>query len=469
MNTASDTEGVEFLRRQDKLALIDALQSLETHDHLALIYKTQEEQFDAAIPFIATGLARNEKCVYITDDNAAEDVIEAASTYGIDVQDALAAGDLAIADPTETYLQGGYFDPDEMFEFLREAVSKAKASGYSALRATGEMTWQLGGDPGTDALLEYEARLNDFLDTHDCLAICQYNYERFSPEVLREVIRTHPDLVYGYTVAENLYYVPPDEYLNPDAAADLERWLTTIAEREQMKRDLQDREDQLNVLTTVLRHRLRNDMNMIQGLAEELSETLSGEERKRAAKIVDVGSELIDLCEKAGTAEQIIQTQSSVTPTNLPQLVETHLDACRDRFPDTTFRFETESEDVSALCADQFGAALDELIENAAIHNQNEPREVEVEVTRKAPGAVDIEIADNGEGIPEMDVKTLTGERQIDPLYHGSGVDLWIAHWVVTRSRGELRFRENDPHGSVVTIRLPQAESAMDSVQSNGV
>ncbi|AZH24384.1 MEDS domain-containing protein [Haloplanus aerogenes] len=464
MDTASDREDIEFLRRQDKLALIEALRSLETHDHLALIYKTREEQFDAAIPFIATGLAHNEKCIYITDDNAAEDVIEAASTYGIDVQDALATGDLEIADPSETYLQGGYFDPDEMVEFLHEAVEKAKAAGYSALRATGEMTWQLGGDPGTDALLEYEARLNDFLDAHDCLAICQYNYERFSPEVLREVIRTHPDLVYGYTVAENFYYVPPDEYLDPDAEADLERWLTNIAERERMKRDLQNREDQLDILTTVLRHRLRNDTNLIQGLAEELEETLSGEERERAAKIVDVGNELIDLCEKAGTAEQIIQAQSSVTPTDLPRLVETHLDAFRSRYPDSTFRFETEVEDVCALCADQFGTALDELIENTVKLNRKETCEVEVTVTRREPGAVDLDIADNGQGISEMDVKTLTGEREIDPLYHGSRVDLWIAHWLVTRSRGELRFRENDPHGPIVTIRLPQAESAVDSV-----
>ncbi|MFB6091876.1 MAG: hypothetical protein ABEK02_02570 [Haloquadratum sp.] len=37
MNPQSDGDETAFLRRQDRLALVDALQSLEVHDHLALI------------------------------------------------------------------------------------------------------------------------------------------------------------------------------------------------------------------------------------------------------------------------------------------------------------------------------------------------------------------------------------------------------------------------------------------------
>ncbi|MFB6093005.1 MAG: MEDS domain-containing protein, partial [Haloquadratum sp.] len=439
-------------------ALVDALQSLEVHDHLALIYETQEEQFDAALPFIATGLAADEKCIYITDDNAAEEVIDAAAAHGIDVEGAFARGDLEVTDPSETYLREGYFDPDEMFEFLRDAVAQAKSEGYSALRATGEMTWQLGGDIGTDKLLEYEARLNDFLAEHDCLAICQYNYERFSPEVLKEVVQTHPNLVYGYTVADNFYYVPPEEYLNPDPEKDLERWLSNVLERERIERDLQDREEQLNVLTTVLRHQLRNDVNVIQGEAAALEDELTGDERDRAAKIVEVGERLTKLGDKAATAENILASESEIRTLDLTELIAAQIEAFRERFPEVTFRFDAAVDDVEVLCAEKFGMASKEVIENAAVYNEADPRVVEVSITVGDDGAVDLEVADNGPGISAMNVDTLTGDREIQPVFHGSGVGLWIAHWVVTRSRGELEFRDNDPRGSVVTIRLPNAE-----------
>ncbi len=43
-----------------------------------------------------------------------------------------------------------------MIRFLEEATDQAKAEGCKALRGTGEMTWYLGGDPGTEKLIEYE-------------------------------------------------------------------------------------------------------------------------------------------------------------------------------------------------------------------------------------------------------------------------------------------------------------------------
>ena len=43
------------------------------------------------------------------------------------------------------------------------------------------------------------------------------------------------------------------------------------------------------------------------------------------------------------------------------------------------------------------------------------------------------------------------------PLQHGSGLGFWLVHWIVTASGGELRFEENDPRGSVVTLCLERA------------
>jgi len=43
------------------------------------------------------------------------------------------------------------------------------------------------------------------------------------------------------------------------------------------------------------------------------------------------------------------------------------------------------------------------------------------------------------------------------PLYHGSGLGLWLINWIVKRSGGTLEFSENQPRGNVVTIELTRA------------
>lgn len=216
--------------------LLKAVASLGFHDHLCLIYESPEEQFAAVVPFIRIGLERGEKCIYIADDNTSEVVLEQMSKGGIDVKEALASGALSVITKRESYLKQGYFDPDWMIRFLKETTGEAKSAGYVGLRATGEMTWMLGGDPGSERLIEYEAKLNYFFPENDALAICQYNINRFDPSTIKDVIRTHPMVIYRGQVCRNFYYVPPDEMLLPDQGyLEVGRLLYNIVERERLE------------------------------------------------------------------------------------------------------------------------------------------------------------------------------------------------------------------------------------------
>ena len=70
---------------------------------------------------------------------------------------------------------------------------------------------------------------------------------------------------------------------------------------------------------------------------------------------------------------------------------------------------------------------------------------------------MEVRVADDGPGIPAAEVNVL--ERGYEtPLEHGSGLGLWIVNWIVTESGGGISFDENDPRGSVVTLRF-EAES----------
>jgi len=237
-------------------ALENAINKLGVHNHLCLIYESREEQFAAIMPFIRMGLERGEKCFYVADDNTAAVVIDEMKTAGLEVGEALSSGRLVIASKKETYLREGFFDPDHMIAFMQRSLEDAKAAGFSALRVTGEMTWVLGGDEGAQRLMEYEAKLNYFFPANEALAICQYARKRFSPEVIKDVIATHPLVICGGMACENFYYIPPDSFLEGNQVdKEVDRLLGNIKERAKVEDELRRRREALEKTVEELKAR----------------------------------------------------------------------------------------------------------------------------------------------------------------------------------------------------------------------
>jgi hypothetical protein len=118
-------------------------------------------------------------------------------------------------------------------KLLGEEADRALAEGYTALRATGEMTWALAGEPGSERLIEYESRVNEFFAKYPhCYGLCQYDRRRFDSEMLLEVLQVHPNVLFGKTGFDNshMYYVPPQAFLERDRqSATLDTWLDNLA------------------------------------------------------------------------------------------------------------------------------------------------------------------------------------------------------------------------------------------------
>ena len=231
------------------IPLLAALEQLAPHDHLCSIYESPEERLAVAVPFIRIGLDRSEKCIYIADDGTEAVVRDAMYAGGIDVERAIATDSLVLQNKEAAYLKHGSFDPQWMFTFWADATADAMRQGFSALRAAGETEWVVrGGAPGLERWIEYESRLAHTLARHHCLALCQYNRRLFPAEVVLDVLRTHPTVVYRGVVCRNMYYVPPDELLGDNQTArGVERLLTTIREREEIEYVLRRQRNELQL------------------------------------------------------------------------------------------------------------------------------------------------------------------------------------------------------------------------------
>jgi hypothetical protein len=214
----------------DQARLRHTLDGLDIHDHACLVFRDRREELAAAVPYIKTGLRLNDRCVYVADEHSVDEVLLVLRQGGVDVEAVVASGQLEVVTKNDSYVKDQNFEPKKAQDFFTKTATEAWADGYRALRAGGEMTWQLANHPGSERLMEYESAMNEFFREYSVIGMCQYNLERFSAEVILDALRTHPKVIIGGLVCRNIYFVPPEEFRSEDQEVELERMLMNIYE-----------------------------------------------------------------------------------------------------------------------------------------------------------------------------------------------------------------------------------------------
>lgn len=220
----------------------------------------------------------------------------------------------------------------------------------------------------------------------------------------------------------------------------------------QLERALQ----QISILHRILRHNLRNSCNVIYGYADRLRESGDAEDERAATVIETHVDELVRLSEKSHLLRDIVlDGPGSVTPVDLTALLRQRIDAFEATHPDVVVDRDLPDElFVSAHARLENG--IDELLENAIKHNESAQPRVWISISSSVDGTVDLDIADNGPGVPEIEREVVEkGEEK--PLFHSQGIGLWIARAAVVESGGLIRFVNNEPRGSIARITLPRA------------
>lgn len=183
--------------------------------HACYIFADDEEWGVVVAGFLAAGLARRERVSYFADADLEAVAAGGARLkgLGIDVGAHTAAGALDLRGALDTYCPDGRFDPDRMLETLRSAYVEAQARAFAGSRLTGEMTWALRGLPGSERLVEYEARINTIMDACPGTILCQYDARRFDGATLFDMLSVHPAMMVRGQLMHNPYYTPPEKFL----------------------------------------------------------------------------------------------------------------------------------------------------------------------------------------------------------------------------------------------------------------
>lgn len=222
--------------------------------------------------------------------------------------------------------------------------------------------------------------------------------------------------------------------------------------------DEQCRKQQVTVLNRVLRHNIRNGMNVILGNAELLAERVDDPTAVEAARAIGAAADdLVELGETAGSLQTAWDgaDRSVLDAVRLVDRVRTDLRADASA---PNIRIEAP-ESCPVLADEHLETAVRELCENA-IQYARADAPIVVRVAQEGYWT-EITVCDRGPGLPDAERAVLRGDDET-PLDHGSGLGLWIVNWLVTSFGGEIEVADREPTGTAVTLSLPSGPRPAD-------
>ncbi|QWC18239.1 HAMP domain-containing histidine kinase [Halorubrum sp. 2020YC2] len=217
--------------------------------------------------------------------------------------------------------------------------------------------------------------------------------------------------------------------------------------------DLEERTRQLHVLDNILRHNIRNELNVIHGRGEQLQRNLEGEPKAAAGTIVDRAETLLTTSEKSREITTVLSDSQGPTSVDIGQVVRVLAKETADEWPNADVDV-TGPTQLVVSAAESITAAIEELLTNAVIHNDSEKPCVRVNLAVEGSWGT-LSVRDNGPGIPEFDRDVLESGGAIETLSHGSGLGLWLVYWTVNHSGGKINVDEREPRGTEITIWFP--------------
>ncbi len=182
--------------------------------HICAFFDSRDEQYEILLPWLKEGLNNKETVLSILECDMHSDHCSRMVKADIQIEEHLVNGQLKVAASEDTYLDGGAFAAERMFNLVEQAVIDAQNGPHGRLRAYGEMQWALKNLPGTDELMEYEARLNLLTPKYDCNILCVYDINKFSGRAVADILATHSHVIMNKRIHKNPHFIEPIELLN---------------------------------------------------------------------------------------------------------------------------------------------------------------------------------------------------------------------------------------------------------------
>jgi PAS domain S-box-containing protein len=233
--------------------------------------------------------------------------------------------------------------------------------------------------------------------------------------------------------------------------------LNDITERREYETRLQEQRDNLNLLNQVLRHDIRNDLQIVLAYGELLTDHVDAERREYVDNILENASHAVELTTNArDMADVMLSTEGDHQPVGLRKALEGQLDELRTVYSDAVITVEGSLPEVRICADDMVDSVFRNLLKNAIEHNDTEVPTVTVSV-RVDTDHVTVRVADNGPGVSDDQKEAIFGKGEKGLESHGSGIGLYLVKTLVENYGGTVRVEDNDPRGAVFVAQFVRA------------
>lgn len=219
---------------------------------------------------------------------------------------------------------------------------------------------------------------------------------------------------------------------------------------------LRQQRDDLELLNELMRHDIRNDLQLIQAYSEMLDEHVDEEAQEYLRIIKENTAHAVELTQTVGSLAQVMLRDQAMTgQVSLEPVLARQVEQARTAYPAAAITVEKVCTATTAG-DDMLGSVFRNLLQNAIRHNNKTPPEVQVSATRTEDAdEVIVRIADNGPGIPDEQKQTVFGKGEKGLNSPGAGLGLYLVQTLVETYGGEVWIEDNDPEGAIFVVSLP--------------
>jgi len=256
------------------------------------------------------------------------------------------------------------------------------------------------------------------------------------------------------------------DYLRKGRITDelLYRTVRYAIDRHEKQREIVTLNRRLALLNRIVGQDIRADLNLVVGRGDELRNRVDQTQLSLVDSLLKAASNAADRTNTAAELLSLLSTDDDpyLDAIDVGPIVEEQVSQTRDSH-DVTLTVErtTPESELVVETSPLLRSALEQLLSNAVRHSDHETPQVVVTLD-STPQSVTVTIADDGVGMSDTQKRLLNDP---DRRYHeqsGIGTGLFLVTTILEQSGGAIKFADNEPHGTVVTVELPRANTNQD-------